>query len=59
MSSLLFYGTVAGRISFYVALGIGATYVFWTNSLYFLLFYIKTKGGVKYVTPKKTLMRVV
>ena len=59
ISTILFWGTVAGKISLCLALGIGSTRVFWSNALYFLLFYYKTRGGVKYVTPKKTLVRVV
>ena len=58
-SSILFWGTTAGNISFYVGLVIASTVMFWSNTFYFLLFYYKTKGGVKYVTPKKTLMRIV
>ena len=55
----VFWGTTAANISFYGGLVIASTRIFWTNTLYFLLFYYKTKGGVKYVTAKEALARVV
>ena len=57
--SFIFWGTTAAAISFWGGVAIASTYIFWSNSLYFLLFYYKTKGGVRYVSPQKTLARVV
>jgi hypothetical protein len=58
-TAALFWGTLGGTISLWLAAFIFVTRVFWTNSFYFLLFYIKTKGGVKYVPAKEALARVV
>lgn len=57
--SILTVGHWYGYVAFYIGLVMLCMRVFWTNTLYFLLFYIKTKGKVRYVSARETLRRVV